>query len=285
MKTVCVKTNNLKVTDYLLENLKELNLEGVYFSCHKFNIYNNFFIHYKGTDIELFLSYICNILASMVLDIFEESIIKKILSREYFYFDTIEKRQIMENIQEQLLDLSDDVNNRGDLLFDKFYDFLENNSKLYLKGFMTFRQKPYIGELEKLIDTAVNQYLIEKEYTEFVSLLKLYVNSEGTKTDFVHLIYTQNEPILLDSKKNIIQTDINLTNAKYLSDINFSSCDMILNTLLNIIPEKIYIHLVNDELDEFITTLQLIFEKRVHICKDCAICAIYKRKNKKASLT
>ena len=102
--------------------------------------------------------------------------------------------------------------------------------------------------------------------------------SEGSKSDFVHLIYNLDEPILLDSKKNIIKTDINLTNAKYLSDINFSSCDMILNTLLNIIPNKIYIHLVNDEIDEFITTLELIFENKIHICRDCAICNLYRKK-------
>ena len=285
MKTVCIKTNNMKVENYLLENLKELNLDDVYFSCRKFKIYNNFFIHYKGQNTELFLSYICNILSSLVLDLFEDNIFKKIISREYFYFDNIEKKQIMDNIQELVLENENDCCDRVDYLFDRFYDFLENNNKLYLKGFMTFRQKKYIGELEKIVDSAVNQYLIEKEYTEFVSLLKLYVNSEGCKSDFVHLIYKENEPILLDSKKNIIKTDINLMNAKYLSDINFSSCDMILNTLLNIIPERIYIHLVNHEVDEFITTLKLIFENRIHICRDCAICAIYKRKAQKINLT
>ena len=278
MKTVCIKTNNSRAIDYLLKNLKELNLEDVYFSCHKFKVFNNVFIHYRGNNIEVFLSYICNILSSLVLDVFEDIILKKILTHEYFYFDSIEKKHILENVQEIILDSVDTSNDREDILFDTFYDFLENNNKLYLKGFMTFRQKKYTQELEKIIDSAVNQYLIEKEYTEFVSLLKMYVNSEGSKCDFVHLIYNNDEPILLDSKKNVINTDINLMNAKYLSDINFSSCDMILNTLLNIIPRKIYIHLVTDEVDEFISTLKLIFEDRVHICRDCAICAIYKRK-------
>ena len=281
MKTVCIKTNNSRAIDYLLKNLKELNLDDVYFSCHKFKVFNNVFIHYRGNNIEVFLSYICNILSSLILDVFEDIILKKLLTHEYFYFDSIEKKHILENIQEIFLDSGDTSNDREDILFDTFYDFLENNNKLYLKGFMTFRQKKYTQELEKTIDSAVNQYLIEKEYAEFVSLLKMYVNSEGSKCDFVHLFYNNDEPILLDSKKNVINTDINLMNTKYLSDINFSSCDMILNTLLNIIPKKIYIHLVTDEVDEFISTLKLIFEDRVHICRDCAICSIYKRKIQK----
>ena len=53
----------------------------------------------------------------------------------------------------------------------------------------------------------------EKEYTEFVSLLKLYVNSEESKIDLVHLVYHNEESILLDKDKNVIKTDINLLNA------------------------------------------------------------------------
>ena len=179
------------------------------------------------------------------------------------------------------LDDAKDFETKGNILFDIFHDFLINNNKLYLKGFLTFRLKKYISELEKIVDDAVNQYLIEKEYTEFVSLLKLYVNSEESKIDLVHLVYHNEESILLDKDKNVIKTDINLLNAKFLSDITFSSSDMVLNTLLNIVPKKIYIHLIDQEVDEFITTLELIFENRISVCRDCNICRIYHNFEKK----
>ena len=54
MKTICIKTNHTKSINYLLENLKNLKLDDVYFSCHKFNVYNNILIHYKGNNLELF---------------------------------------------------------------------------------------------------------------------------------------------------------------------------------------------------------------------------------------
>ena len=138
--------------------------------------------------------------------------------------------------------------------------------------------------MQTQIDSAVNQYLIEKEYNEFVSLLKLYINTEPCQIDYVHLIYKDNSPILLDQSKNIIKADSNILNAKYLSDISFSNSDIALNTLLNIVPKKIYIHLIDKEADEFITTLKLIFENRVIICTDCNICRIYKA-TKKSKIT
>ena len=67
-----------------------------------------------------------------------------------------------------------------------------------------------------------------------------------------------------------------------MSDITFSTSDIALNTLLNIIPKKIYIHLIDEKIDEFITTLELIFEHRIVMCTDCNICRIYK--SQKANL-
>lgn len=85
---------------------------------------------------------------------------------------------------------------------------------------------------------AVNQYIIEKEYTEFINLLRTYVNTTDTGTTVLHLIYTNGESILLDEQKNMVSLYENIFNAKYLSDITFSSNDYALNTLLSILPKN-----------------------------------------------
>ena len=48
MNTICIKTNNTNAINYLLENLKQMQLTNVYFSCHKFKIYNNIFVNRKS---------------------------------------------------------------------------------------------------------------------------------------------------------------------------------------------------------------------------------------------
>ena len=129
-----------------------------------------------------------------------------------------------------------------------------------------------------LVNEAVNSFLLEKEYLEFISLLKLYINSQSSDCNLVHLIYSPAESILLDENKEIIPLTDEIFKAKYLSDISFSNNDYILNTLLNLLPQKIYIHLVGGYLDEFIHTLQLVFENKTILCPDCHICKIYKTK-------
>ena len=105
----------------------------------------------------------------------------------------------------------------------------------------------------------------------------MYVNSEESNCSLIHLIYRNYKPILLDENKNLIKIDDNISNLKYLSDISFSTNDFALNTLLNIIPKKIYIHLIDSNKDEFINTIKLIFENRAIFCTDCSICKIYKK--------
>ena len=268
MKTICIKTNNEAAIDYLLKMLIDYNLEDVYYSCRKFKTFKNVFIHYKGSNFKIFLFNISEILTFLILELYEKDIAYRILSTDYFYFNSAEKEKILMKFNDLNYEDSDTIAYKKEKLSKIFFDLLEQDNKLYLKGVITFRLSDYIHELQNQVDSSVNQYLIEKEYNEFVSLLKVYINTEPSKTDFVHLIYNNNSPVLLDKNNNIIKTDSNILNAKYLSDITFSDNDIALNTLLNLIPKKIYLHLIDKKVDEFITTLKLIFENRIVLCTD-----------------
>ena len=115
---------------------------------------------------------------------------------------------------------------------------------------------------------------------EFIALLKLYINSQTANCNIVHIIYSPSETILLDEKGKIIKDDDILLEAKYLSDITFSANDYTLNTLLNLLPKKIHIHLLENYVDEFVNTIQSIFENRVSICKECNICKNYRKQKR-----
>ena len=277
MKSICIKPNNENLLNYLLNELDYIEIKPVVISTNKFKNYKNIIIHYSGNEIKKFIHEVSCILACLVIDELEESFIKKLILKNYFYFDFNERKHIVD----MCFDIfTDDFN----LYFDKKYNclindfesYLKNNKSIILDGFLNFRIKDYMSILEEVVDEAVNNFVIEKEYLEFISLLKMYVNSQKSTCDIVHLIYNNESSILLDKDKNIINVSDDDFKAKYLSDISFSSNDYALNSLLTLIPKKIYIHLIDNCIDEFIHTLSLIFESRVEICTDCDICKIYK---------
>ena len=280
MKSICIKMTNQNITKHLLEQLNEFKLDDVYFSCKKFKIYYNIIIHFKGKNEKLFFEETSKILAKFIIDLFEEKIIQNLIKSEYFYFDTNEQKQIANITFEDLYNNEESVysfDRRYNLIYNSCLEYLLSNNSLVLKGFITFRLKNYLETILEQVDKSVNKFIVQKEYTEFISLLRMYINSENSNCNLVHLIYRNYKPILLDENKNIIRIDDNISNLKYLSDISFSTNDFALNALLNLIPKKIYIHIIDSNIDEFINTIKLIFENRVVFCKDCSICKIYKK--------
>ncbi len=281
MKSLCIKTNNSDLIEYLLNELKHLELEHICFSTQKFKHFKNVIIHYKGDNNYIFLDKMSSILSLLVIDELEEEFINKLLIQNYFYFDINERRDILDICFDIMAeDFSDNFDKKFKALYNSFYNFLLENKKLYLKGFTNFRLKDYFNILDNIVTKAVNSYIIEKEYLEFISLLKLYINSQNSNCEIVHIVYSNSNTILLDENKQIIDISEDNLNAKYLGDISFSSNDYTLNSLLTLLPKKIYIHLIDNYIDEFINTLQTIFENRIHICTNCNICNLYKNSNK-----
>ncbi len=272
MKSFCFKTNNTQILNYLLNRIQEIDFENLIYSQNQFKIYKNITIHYRGNNNNKFYNFLTELIGEVVIEFYEEKILKQLINYNYFYFDEYEKNKILENCIQLI-----EPEVYTPKLFDNknIKEYVKENKAMVLDGFVYFRLKAYLEYLDEVVDSGVNQFIIEKEYREFISLLRVYVESKVPEYNLLHLIYINGESILLDEKRNIVSVSENIYNAKYLSDISFSSNDFALNTLLCLLPKRIEIHLIDDE-DEFINTLKLIFEGRVTICKDCDICKTYK---------
>lgn len=272
MKSFCFKTNNTQILNYLLNRIQEIDFENLIYSQNQFKIYKNITIHYIGNNNNKFYEFLTELIGEVVIEFYEEKILKQLINYNYFYFDEYEKNKILENCM-QLIE--PEVYTTKLLDNKNIKEYVKENKAMVLDGFVYFRLKAYLEYLDEVVDSGVNKFIIEKEYREFISLLRVYVESKVPEYNLLHLIYINGESILLDEKRNIVSVSENIYNAKYLSDISFSSNDFVLNTLLCLLPRRIEIHLIDDE-DEFINTLKLIFEGRVTICKDCDICKTYK---------
>lgn len=275
MKSYCIKTDNEEIIEYLLNKISKLDIPNIYYCNKSFKIYENVILHYKDNNIEQFNNLVAQLITEVIIKFYQEKILKRIINVNYFYFDEFERKIILENCDEFIKQEEEEIT---ETVFIGVEGYILEHKNIVIEGVANFRINEYIKILDNIVDMAVNKYIIEKEYREFINLLKVYVNSTSSKTDMLHLIYTNGESILLDRDKNIIQVDYNLSNAKYLSDITFSSNDIALNTLLSLLPKKIEVHLINGE-DEFINTLKLIFENRVKICTSCNICKTYRALN------
>ena len=279
MKSLCIKTNYTQAMQYLLKSFENSALEDTYISIRNFKHYHNFIVHYKGEKNTTFYRFLSDTLTQLILKYYEKDIILNQINLNYFYFHSYEKKQIFENVLALLADSANEKK-RKHSINNAVFKQLKKSRSFYLQAFISFGLNMYMQFLNTQIDMAVNKFLIDKEYVEFVNILKLYIKSEVTNSqvEHLHLLYQNKTSTLFDDEKNKIDCNENLKKAKYISDISFSSNDYALNTLLNLVPKKITVHLVEGYCDEFIHTLQLIFQEQLEICQECDICSLYRHK-------
>lgn len=126
-------------------------------------------------------------------------------------------------------------------------------------------------QLEEMVDIATDEYLIDKEYREFIKLLRFFVALQESKRDLVNVVFRNDKMILMDQECKSIEMDPNLdlitqNNPKINED------DVIVSTLINIAPRKIIIHGFTGKKREVVDALYNIFEGRISFCYDCEIC-------------
>ena len=261
LKTICIKSNNEQVNNYIIDNVKKFELSDIYLSVHNFSLYTNIIVHYKGSNYNKFIKEFANLLTTVTIKFYNVYLIKYLINNNYFYFSDFDKDKILEYCKENCLE-ENFCSKREFVLNAAFKNFLLNNKKIILKGFIDFGLKAYLELLDEIVNQSVNNYLIEKEYIEFVDLLKCYVNSKPPVADKIYLIYEDHNSTLVDENGDDILIDSNIKN-QYLSDITFSQNDYCLNTLLTLLPRELIINRIDSSKDDFLNTLELIFEDRI----------------------
>ena len=121
MKSLCIKTNDSNLLDYLLNELNLLDINDVCFCQKKFKHFNNIIIHYQGKNTKDFICKLCSILSFLVIDELEEKLIKSIILKDYFYFDK-EEMDIIYNTTLDLMseDFSKAFINKWNILYNTF---------------------------------------------------------------------------------------------------------------------------------------------------------------------
>ncbi len=59
------------------------------------------------------------------------------------------------------------------------FEYIMEHNSMILSGFVNFRISDYTKSLDYIVDVSVNKFILEKEYREFIDLLKLYIYSKN----------------------------------------------------------------------------------------------------------
>lgn len=231
--------------------------------------------------MDIFNLYMSNILYNMVICEYYKKNMQGFLTDTYFFlkYDEIKeiKRLSLEAFKSEGAILNEYMvyfRNRKNSIIQKIIECIEENKEINIKGFITFRMKELLGDLESIIDKVVESYMVEREYNEFINLLKYFVELQDSKIDKVNILIQKDGSysILDEAGKNIMDSLFSdLSDVKYSATVNIE--DMLLSGLITNAPKKIIIHgTENCTNKEVLDTIKKVFENRAIICNGCNMC-------------
>ncbi len=203
------------------------------------------------------------------------------LIRNYVFFFVQDYMDSEYNDDISLLDLLVEsiINYKNRLIVNKIIDDMSEFSKLFkeinIAGYLIFTFRNYESLIDQAIGEAIILYNAEEEYKKFLALISDYIDDCCPKIDTLHIIK--------QTDGSYMYLDIDLKNIKELywdkikdelGDEEYTSEDEMLCVLINLKPDKINLHLKEQEINmNFIFTLEAIFGDRIRICSNgCRFC-------------
>lgn len=225
--------------------------------------------------------YISNILYNIVIEKYRKKELFDFLTETFFFLKQEEILEVEDMIMRVLRseeNLKDDKMiyciSKINSIIEKIKTCLEENEEINIKGFITFRMKELREDIEDIIDKVVEEYMVEKEYKEFVKLLKYFVDIQESKIEKINIyIHEGGGYVLKDGYGNDVFTDFMKELSECRIDTEAKIEDIIISGLITNAPKQIIIHHKENCLNqEFIETIVNVFGDRVFYCAGCANC-------------
>ncbi|MBU3199634.1 putative sporulation protein YtxC [Clostridium estertheticum] len=235
----------------------------------------------SDSSIKAFNLNIANMLYKIVTIEFCKKGINDFLTETYFFLQYDEIKQVKPRIQKALFNEGEISGsnmvyciNRKNVIIDKITKCIEENNEINISGFLTFRSKELNADLESIVDKVVEEYMVEKEYNEFIKLLKYFVDIQESKVDEVNILIEKDGNYYLRDKEgnNLVESMMG-----ELPDVKFDSIEnqeeLIISTMISSAPKKVIIHCVQHcKNKELIETISKVFTDKVCYCDTCFEC-------------
>ncbi len=210
-----------------------------------------------------------------VVSFLEPEEIRKIICRDYSFFNTFERKKLVKAVQKAISG-EEDIHGqlfamrRNRIIENVSENYFKENTELNLEGFIPFRLNDYSDELREAVEYNAEAFIVRKEYEEFILLLKGYLSSQPVALKSLEIVVTENrEYIFYDGAGRNITSRLS---REVFTDFEPSADDLLVNILISKNPGKITIHNRRFMKRETADTLRLIFENRCNFCDKCKLC-------------
>lgn len=225
---------------------------------------------------EIINLYVSNILYRIVIDNYRKKEMLEFLTDNYFFLKQNEILEVEDEIvkvlkYEEATKNEDSIYclNRINSMVEKIRDCISEKQEINIEGFITFRMRKLREDIEKIIDKVVERYMVEKEYKEFVKLLKYFVEIQECKIEEINIIIEENNNYIVKDKdgKDLYYDFLSELTAEQ-GRLQLNMEDVLISGLITSAPKNIVIYgKENCTNKEFLDTIEKVFGDKVSFCE------------------
>lgn len=143
---------------------------------------------------------------------------------------------------------------------------------LNFDGFVRFRLRNYMKELTDCLTATINRYESDREYIEFVELLRYFMECQEPSVDELHILPDEYGSFsLVDQSGSVLHDDYLESFVKDLSiDGHVRREDLLISALITLAPTHVHCHLPPEVWN--LTTLEKVLSSRMQYCHGCGRC-------------
>ncbi|HHY16728.1 MAG TPA: hypothetical protein GX524_01505 [Firmicutes bacterium] len=220
-----------------------------------------------------------NGLSDIIIDEYEELLVVSLVDGNYGYLAARDREILKKKILRRLDNGAVSSGNlrtyqrsqRKSRVWAKLAEYLEREDQIILEGFITFRLKEYLEELFDLVDHIVEEYLIDREYREFLRLLRHFMKKQKNPLPVINIVRNSDSKyVILDSQLQQVQGDIRLFLERNTDFLGLGIDDLVVSAVVTLAPHEVIWH-GSAENSPCFDLINDLFDQTVVVCKGCEL--------------
>lgn len=151
---------------------------------------------------------------------------------------------------------------------------IPRESVMDIEGVTRFRLRELLDTIEQATRDTVEQFFTDREYEEFVSMLRYILESQSPTTQVLHVYCSEERVWICDVQGDLVRDPDVAKAAADSSDEEVNSEDLAMSILITRSPRQIVIHdlFKSAPWPSFAETLERVFIGRTIRCSGCRVC-------------
>ena len=263
----------------LLEQEHGIRLLGEQFTRGKYT----FFTYRLPVEhaMEQTVQAIAEAAALFITEVWERGELERIVANDFYYYNADEVDYIAGLSVQILADLNDEAGEplRVRHIAEQLSEGIKPGQELVIEGFLRFRLQALREDLHRVVEQAIDEYLIDLEYQEFIKLLRYFHAAQEPTLPLLHMILPAEDDIRLFDGEGQAVT------AEQLLHVQELSIEDMMSALISLAPERLLIHLpaALEKQPPYLETVQKVFEEKASLCTGCPLCHAVQNGNTTAS--